>query len=315
MRRSSVVVAAALGVALLPGCKRKLHAPDPNPRVAPVAVQPTKELGTAPAPFGPFKKISIGMTLADARSLVPELLGAADKPKPILVDCGDDLRCSLGVYGSQSTIREFRVSDKNFNADLLQKLTTAWGPGLASPDQTKPGPAWLDATNGWHAIWRGPFKYVAISNYVPLTTLLGPGAAEIAALPKPVLGATLNELYGGYPSAFKALGKLTGGPVQVELLPRTDWDFELEPTQTSLEFDNHGKVVEYSFTIHDERNPHGADETMATFTRKWGPATEHSDHPGLFSFHATAGAPSVTVQRDSTHGLTWTVTISNQASK
>ena len=307
-----MLVAAVIGAALLPGCKRKLHAPDPNPRVAPVVVQPTKELGKAPAPFGPFKKISIGMTVAEAKALAPELFDAAGKP--ILVDCGDDLRCSVGVFGPTSTIRELRVSDKNFNAELLQKLATAWGPGVVSPEQTKPGPAWFNPADGWHAIWRGPLKCIAISKYVPLETLLGPDAVELAALPTPVLGATLAELQRAYPAAFRESGDVTGDVVQLELLPRTEWDFEVEPSLTTVVFD-HGKVVKYSFVVHNERNPNGEEEALATFKRKWGQPVVPLDSPGLFWFNNTAGAPRVTVNSDRSHGLTWVVTIEKPDSK
>jgi len=142
--------------------------------------------GAAVAPPGELAKVAPGMTRDEVRALAPHHAGGGVVPAGF-----EDVRTSVD-FDSGGRVRGIAVGGLPASGRAL--LERAWG----APAQTTRGLVWL-ATNGWRAVYDEPLRTLQLSPYLPVAQLLGSGLG-IAALPRPVLGATPAQIAAAYPS-------------------------------------------------------------------------------------------------------------------
>ena len=141
--------------------------------------------GSQVAPPGELAKVAPGMTRDQVRAIAP--FHAAG-----VVPAGyEDVRTSLD-FDAAGRVRAVLVGGLPASGRAL--LERAWG----APAQTQRGLVWLGPA-GWRAVYDEPLRTLHLSAYLPAAQLLGNGPG-IAALPRPVLGATPDQLTAAYPS-------------------------------------------------------------------------------------------------------------------
>lgn len=254
---------------LLAGCG-KAKPKEPAKEAPKVVVEPKVEapkkqettaavLGKTPAaPFGKAAKLKLGMSEADAKMVAPEFF-SANVTQPVKAP-DDALEYALVfAFG-----RLARIEIKSTSFARFEKLATeAWGPGatmknVLGGDQL----FWFDPAT--HTRARADSSDLELSEYIPLAELLGPDPVAIAALPKPIYGASPEQLKRDYGTQMKPDDKLLH-----IYLPPAEWDRE-HVSVFAIDSERKKQVVDYSFDINDEGVDAAKAATLAAFEKKWG---------------------------------------------
>jgi len=276
--------------------------------------------GTKIGPLGPLAKLKMGMTQAEVKAAAPEFFNA--KGSDQLVDAPvKDL--AYGVSFLDGRVNSFRISNLG-KGDYRPAIAKAWGPGIDAKDEIdRAETVWFDPQTHWRAVAEAPTTIggsITIMQYLPAADLLGPDPVAFAAFPKPLLGATADEVRAGYPQYFESqtkeqldasakkaedeaksmgvananLGRASAGLTDLKL-PPTEWDGMY--TSVLLLFDDTThKVREYHFTITDKNAPGAKEATLALFKKKWGEPKVKKSYKEQLIFHAKA--PAITISRD-----------------
>ena len=169
-------------------------------------------------------------------------------------------------------------------------IESQWGRGVATHDiELRPIVRWFDAGNRLQAtLMDQPGGALTISKYVPLAEWLGADPITIAAVAKPILGATMNDLKRDFPESFAAapreLGRVSAAQAcncVLLQLPPTEWDTETSTIRPS--FDG-ATVTSFMFTIRDENYAPAKDAAFALFKKKWGEPKAAKTRTGKFIF-------------------------------
>jgi len=245
--------------------KDKEPPPEPAKVVEPAKPEPPKQAETTAAvfgktvgPFGKVAKLKLGMTEADAKAAAPELFGASGPQKVSSPEEALDYTLVI-EFG-----RLVRIDIESTSLENLEKLVAeAWGPGtqgktISGGDQV----FWFSPAT--HTRARADSSDLELAEYLPLEELLGPDKATIAALPKPVVGASLEDLQRDYGAQMKPDEKL-----KHIYLPPAEWDRE-HVSVFVLYSERKKKVTNYQFRIDDEGHPPAKEASLAVFKKKWG---------------------------------------------
>jgi hypothetical protein len=243
---------------------------------------------TVAAPFGAAAKLKIGMGEADAKQAAPAFW--AGGALATVNGSDDDLAYKLTVEAGRVTGIE--ISSKSYDR-LTPLVVAAWGPGLEAKNTLGGGrTVWFSPELGTRA--SAESSTLKLEEYLPLETLLGPDKVAIAALPKPILGATFEDLKRDYgPLLLKP-----DAEVKALYLPPTEWNTEHTEVYAMILERTH-KVTDYSFTVDDAAYPGGKDASLAAFTKKWGKprmAKSYGSTKDTMIFHADN--PLIEVDRE-----------------
>ena len=261
----------ALLVVVLVACKEDKQPPKPDP-AKPVEVEPSvaaeplpkrrdKEttaaaLGKTPAaPFGKIAKIKLGMPEADAKAALPELFAGGE-----LVD--EENALSFKPIIEQGKL--WRIEVKSTSLDNMEKLAAeAWGAGTVAKGTIGDVMYWWDPATNTRAM--ADSSDLDLQYYVPLEQLLGePGKVEMAALPKPILGITPEQLAENYGAQYKHDGKL-----HHIYLPPTEFERE-HVSVFVMHSDRKKTTTDYSFELSYEATKDAKAQMIAAFEKKWG---------------------------------------------
>jgi len=289
--------------------------------------------GKVPAPFGILTKLKIGMTEAEVKAAAPEFYDA--KGKFHLV-AGEFKDLDYTISFVDERVNTFGWS--NLGApDYRPLLAKAWAPGTdAKDDIDRAYTVWFDPKTHWRAIAEAPTTVggsLAFTQYLPLAELLGEDKVQFAEFPKPIVGATADDLRRDYPQFFintsaaqqnaaakKAEDEAKQMGVANANLGRSDSDLtelKLPPlewgsmyTSVLLLFDDAThKVREYHFTVRDKNAPGANEATLAAFKQKWGEPKVKKTYKEKLIFHAKK--PFISAERDAI-GEGWEVTVADQ---
>ena len=239
--------------------------PEPTKVVEPAKPEPPKQVettaatfGKAVGPFGKVAKLKLGMTEADAKAAAPELFGAGGPQK---VSSPEEALDYTLVFDLGRLVR-IDISSTSFT-NLEELVAQAWGPG--TPGKNLLGGEqmfWFSPQT--HTRARADSSRFELAEYLPLEELLGPDKATIAALPAPIVGASLDDLKRDYSTRMK--------PDDAHLyiyLPPAEWDRE-HVQVFALYSERKKKVSDYQFDIGDEGTPAAKEASLAVFKKKWG---------------------------------------------
>ena len=264
MRRMKHLVLAVLLLA----CSKDKEKEEPKPEpksVEPIKVpEPPKRKETtaaalgkkAAAPFGKIEKIKLGMSEADAKAALPELFagdGITDednalKFKPVI------------AWG-----KLWRVEVSSTSHENMEKLATeAWGAGKKAKGTIGEVMYWWDPATNTRAM--ADSSDLDLQYYVPLAQMLGePGKPEMAALSKPIIGITREQLIENYGSQMKPDDKLLH-----IYLPPTEYERE-HVSVFVIDSDRKKKTVDYSIELDYKADYKTVKaEMLAAFKKKWG---------------------------------------------
>jgi hypothetical protein len=299
----------------------------PEPPAKPEPKAPTPEaFGKTVAPFGILTRLKIGATEAEVKTAAPEFFDGKGGEK--LVDSEwKDLHYSISFVDHR--LNSFGLSSLGTDSPGLRTvLKAAWGAGTDAEDDIHHRyTAWFDPSARWRAELDDSGR-LSLTQYLPAATVLGDDPIAIAIFPKPVLGATSDELRRDYPDMFQYLTKATLdteaaqaeahakqlgtdvdlGRASVDLtlmtLPPLEWDsFHNE---VLLFFDDKHRVRSYTLTIHDKGTPGVNEQTLALLKKKWGEPKAHKTYKEKLVFHANK--PVIVVEREAT-GAGWEITV------
>ena len=258
--------------------------PAPEPKaveVAPPAPEPTKRkqttagaLGKTPAaPFGKIANAKLGMSEADAKAAVPELFTG----KPLV-----DEENALSFTPVIEQGRLWRIEIRSTSLDNMERLASeAWGEGTKAKGTIGEVMYWWDPATNTRAI--ADSSDLDLAYYVPLAQLLGePGKVAIAALPKPVLGVSPDQLRASYGPQMKPGDKLLH-----IYLPPTEWERE-HVSVFVMNSDRKKKTTDYSILFSYKATPTAKDDLLAAFKTKWGEPkikTSYGSRDPSFIFH------------------------------
>jgi len=266
-RTAIIVVLVALG-----GCKDKdqrlKRVPAPTPPALGSAEPPAKAKPAAPtaavfgkaiAPFGPLAGVKLGMTEAEVKAAAPAFWNAQGALTKVTTD---DVALEYELELDHGTLAAIKIQNTALD-DMEPAIVEAWGPGTPNKDLMGSDQlAWFDPAAGVRAIAR---RYdLELRGYLPLEQLLGPDPVAIAALPKPVLGATIAELERDYGDQF-----VSDSPAHLAL-PPTEWERERTLIFMYVDKNGYGKARDFHVEIPDKASPGGKDAAVALFTKKWG---------------------------------------------
>ena len=279
--------------------------------------------GAKIGPMGSLTKLKIGMTEAEVKAAAPEFFDG--KGHDQLTDSTvKDL--DYGVSFLDGRINSLRLANLG-KGDYRPQIATAWGPGIDAKDEIdRAETVWFDPQTHWRAIAEAPTTVggaLTITQYTPIAEALGPDPVELAIFPKPILGATADELRAAYPQFFQSqtkeqldasakqaeedakkmgvnanLGRASAGLTDLKL-PPMEWDGMY--TSVLLMFDDKtGKVTSYHFTVTDKNAPGAKEASLALFKKKWGEPKVKKSYQEKLIFHAKN--PSITISRDAMDG-------------
>ena len=157
----------------------------------------------------------------------------------------EDVRIALDL-DREGRLRSVLVAGMPDTARAV--LEQAWGPRDASG-------TWWNPQGGWRAKLDEDLHSLQLFPYVPAARLFGAGPT-IAALPKPILGATRDKLAAAYPAL--ALPPIEDG---------------LGPTSVAVTFDRKGIATKLAITLPFATQAR-RDELVKLFAAKWGSATQ-----------------------------------------
>lgn len=165
--------------------------------------------GAAVTPPGVLAPLRPGAPRAEIAKLSPHHLAEHVPAGP------EHVRVSLDLERG-AVLRSVVITGLPANARAL--LEHAWGAPLSSDR----GPVWFNADRGWRAVYEPGLHTVHLTGYVPAVRFLGPGPG-IAALARPILGATREQVVAAYPQvrvtkqrATLALPPMEGGTGTLE---------------------------------------------------------------------------------------------------
>ena len=224
--------------------------------------------GKAAHPFGAFATLPSTATYEQAKAMSPPL--------------GEDMtaeRFSVTVLNRGKALGSLDMALAPHVKDVLLK---AWGPGFELKDpaaQRHATHAWFAPEDGWRAylIEQGESVRLEIAPMLSSDKLLGPGP-EVAVLPTPVIGKTIDEVMQAYPGATRDRDQ----SVTLQVAPdqwNTLWT-------SILMFVKDGKISSASIAFRISVPSYG-DELLALFAKKWG--EPKPDGAGRDLFHGTEG--------------------------
>lgn len=191
----------------------------------------------------------------------------------------EDVRLSVDI-GKDNRVRSVLIAGLPANAGQL--MNAAWG--KATEIDAKP--TWFNPNTGWRARYDESIGVVQLSEYMPVTSLLGPG--DKIALP--LIGLTSDQLAKVYP---KMAATNVGAHVQ---LPPTEFATAL--TMIGLQFDPHtGKTTTAVFALPFDTLAH-KDQLVRVLEAKWGKGQEKVEAgKRVLTFPATKTRVQVLVDR------------------
>ena len=274
------------------GWKVKLDCLERNCLVeySPYHVLTAEFFGSHVIPPGELAKLRIGMKLADARTLAPNII-ASRTGIPTSVD---GVREFVAIDDKLGTVRSIYLNLPPHAEDLIDE---AWSEGWKATELGHTVLVWPDPTTGWRATLRDALGYshdLAYDNFVPASHLLGEQPDSIDALPSPILGRPVDEVKKAYKD------DLAPGKDLALLLAPTEW--EHVATRVALSVGS-GKVRELSFALPYKPHPEARDSLLELFKQKWGMPKEIEDSKALL-FHEED--PRVEIKDDTEHGA-WIV--------
>lgn len=255
----------------------------------------TAELfGAHVMPPGDLANLRIGMKLADARKLAP---GPVDVRAGIATGV-DGVREYVAIDDKTGTVRSIYLNLPQHAEDLIAE---AWGEGAKATEPVgKTVRVWPDPTTGWRATLRdalGSSHDLAFDNYLPAAHLFGDQPDQLAGLPEPVLGRSIEEVK----KAYKDAASVQGHDLVLTLQP-TEW----ERSATRLWLSTWGGTVrKMTFSIPYRPHPEAHETLFELFRRKWGdPRAREDDGRPILIFRDED--PRVEVYDDTEHGA-WKV--------
>jgi len=205
--------------------------------------------GTDIAPPGELARVRAGMSRDEVRAVAPHHAGGAVVPAGY-----EDVRTSLD-FDAGGRVRAVMVGGLPASGRAL--LERAWGKATETPR----GLMWLGA-GGWRAIYDETLRTLQLAGYVPAAQLLGSGPG-IAALPRPVLGATPDQLAASYPTFHSTTIDL----------PATE--AAAFATAVALDFTK-GHVTGVTIPLAYD-SPARRDSLLALLRSKWGKPVQRAD--------------------------------------
>jgi hypothetical protein len=195
--------------------------------------------GAAAAPPGPLATLRPWMQHAEIATLVPRFATGGELPAG-----PEDVRLALD-FDREGRLRSVLVS--GLPAGARGVLERAWGPRDAAG-------IWWNPDGGWRAILDEGLHALQLFPYVPAGRLLGPGPG-IAALPRPILGATRDQLAKVYPTPLT--------------LPPTEDG--VGPIPVGIDFDANGHANRVTIALPCATSAR-KDELIKLLEAKWGAA-------------------------------------------
>jgi hypothetical protein len=253
MPRMKRTIAVAI---LLVACgKADEKAPEPATKtvVEPAPEPPKKKAETTAASlgktiglFGKIANLKWGMTEAEVKAALPELVDAehALEFKP---------EYELGKLA--------RVEVRSTSFGRMEKLAAeAWGPGTVAKGIIGEETYWFSPATHTRAVAHS--SEIVIGEYLPLEELLGPDKVQLAIFPKPAWGVSLEDVQANYGARMNPDEK----KLHHIYFPPTEYDRE-RVSVFLLYSKGKGKVDSASFEIND-----GPDQAaiLAAFEKKWG---------------------------------------------
>jgi len=274
------------------GWKVKLDCLERNCLVeySPYHVLTSDFFGSHVIPPGELAKLRIGMKLADARTLAPNII-ASRTGIPTSVD---GVREFVSIDDKLGTVRSIYLNLPPHAEDLIAE---AWSEGWKATELGHTVLVWPDPTTGWRATLRDALGYshdLAYDNFIPASHLLGDQPDSVDGLPQPILGRPVDEVKKAYKD------DLLPGKELALSLPPTEWDRNI--TRIALATSD-GKIRKLAFSLPYKPHPEARDTLLDLFKRKWGEPKDLEDSKALL-FHEED--PRVEIRDDTEHGA-WVV--------
>jgi len=205
--------------------------------------------GTEVAPPGELARVRPGMSRDDVRAVAPHHAGGGVVPVGY-----EDVRTSLD-FDATGRVRDVMIGGLPASGRAL--LERAWGKAAETPR----GLLWL-GTGGWRAIYDETLRTLQLAGYITAAQLLGPGPG-IAALPRPVLGATPDQVAAAYPTFHASTIDL----------PATEAAALATPVALDV---TAGRVTGVTIPLAFD-SPARRDELLALLAAKWGKPVHRTD--------------------------------------
>ena len=234
--------------------KDKPAEPAPKTVVEPAPEPPKKKAETTAAAlgktiglFGKIANLKWGMTEAEVKAALPELVDAENalEFKPEYNEVGKLARVEVR---STSLARMEKIAEE------------AWGKGTVAKGIIGEETYWFSPATHTRAVAHS--SEIVIGEYLPLEELLGPDKVQLAIFPKPVWGVSLEDVKANYGDKMKPDEK----KLHHIYFPPTEYDRE-NVAVFILYSEMKKKVSDISFEIND-----GPDQALilAAFEKKWG---------------------------------------------
>ncbi|MEO8553784.1 MAG: hypothetical protein ABI678_27615 [Kofleriaceae bacterium] len=274
------------------GWKVKLDCLERNCLVeySPYHVLTSDFFGSHVIPPGELAKLRVGMKLADARTLAPNII-ASRTGIPTSVD---GVREFVSIDDKLGVVRSIYLNLPPHAEDLIAE---AWSEGWKATELGHVVLVWPDPTTGWRATLRDALGYshdLAYDNFMPASHLLGDQPDSVDALPQPILGRPVDEVKKAYKD------DLLAGKELALSLPPTEWDRNI--TRIALATSD-GKIRKVTFSLPYKPHPEARDTLLDLFKRKWGEPKDLEDSRAML-FHEED--PRVEIKDDTEHGA-WIV--------
>jgi len=247
--------------------------------------------GTHVIPPGDLSKLRVGMKLAEARAIAPAPVGVrAGIPTSV-----DGVREFVAIDDKLGTVQSIYLNLPQHAEDVV---AAAWTDGWKATEPVgKTVLVWPDPTTGWRATLRdalGFSKDLAYDNYLPASQLFGDQPDQMAGLPEPILGHTVDDVKRAYKDQIITQGK----ELVLVLLP-TEW--ERVATRIAL-YPVNGKIAKLEFDLPYKPHPEARETYLEMFKRKWGEPKDLADdgRPSVLLFHEDD--PRVEIRDDTEHG-------------
>lgn len=250
----------------------KADKPAPKPK-APITAA---LFGKVVAPPGVLATVKRGMPSAEAENL----LNDANEKSEI-----------EGIHWWMGLPKDGKLEDilVEFPATKKGVVAEAWGAGQDTDRGGHPVTVWFNPETGIRAALDDDGKEATLrfEQYTPLKKLLGEGPA-IAALAKPIVGLTKEELGKAYPELADKDGHLW--------LPATEWEFGSGTPVSPYPLE--GAIESVAFSIPYRKGDEASKaEVLAVLEAKWGKVKE-KDPLDAKNMIFSAANPRIEVSED-----------------
>jgi hypothetical protein len=257
--------------------------------------------GPTPEPPRGLDKIRPGMSVAEARRLVPGLQPDTKSIRDELELDSHTKDVKLLVRVDNGTVSSMVAIAQGHNA--REQLEQAWGKGEEAQYLDKQVLVWPDAETGWRATLRpalGLSHDLAFDNYLSAAQLFGDDPDKLAGLPEPVLGKTVDEVKHAYKDQIAVV---TLNKELALTLPPTEWDQNTTRIELTVAA---GKITKLKFEVPWKPHPDAHDTLLDLFKKKWGdPKEVDEENKGKLLVFRDED-PRVEIREDTSHGA-WQV--------